>query len=93
MDPLQTVIQFSVINQILVHDFSRPFPDIVHPLYPGHLIFCFELFCHAFSRGHFFYQPEKRIFRLSVDIGKVVVQFPGREQIEIQLFFVLPDIA
>ena len=39
------------MNQIVVHDFSCPIPDTVHPLYPLHLILCLEQFGDTLT-GH-----------------------------------------
>ena len=74
------------VYYISIHDFHRSVADAVHYLYPSHLFLFFELFGHAFSRGHFFYQPGKQIFCPSVNLGKVGVQCSGHEQIEIQRF-------
>ena len=49
-------------------------PDIVHPLYPKHLILCFALFSDALTLGHLLCQQEHLLRRLFVDVGKVGIQ-------------------
>ena len=49
------------INQIVVHDFSCPIPDTVHPLYPQHLILSFKLFGDTLTLGHLLYQLKKHM--------------------------------
>ncbi len=39
------------VDQIVVYDLYCPVPDVVHPLYPLHLIVCFEFFGDAFLFG------------------------------------------
>ena len=36
----------SHIDQIVVHDFHCPIPDVVRSLHPQELILSLELFCH-----------------------------------------------
>lgn len=54
--------------------------DVVHLLYPQHLVGCFEFFGYIFFFGKFFYQPREHFLRLTVDIGKVAVQFSAGGQ-------------
>ena len=77
-----------VVNYIVIYDFGSSATDVVHPSNPLHLIVCFELFGHALTLCHPFYEPKKHIFSLLVYIGKVSVQFAFCEQGRIKTFAV-----
>ena len=67
---------FLIINYFFVYYLHCSIADIIHLLYPQHLIFRFEFFRYIFFLGKLFYQPKKHILCLFVNIGKVAVQFP-----------------
>lgn len=46
-------------NQFCIYNFRCTVTDIVHLLYPQHLVGCFEFFGYIFFFGEFFYQPRK----------------------------------
>ena len=62
------------INQIVVHDFSCPIPDTVHPLHPQHLILCLELFGDTLTLCHLLCQQEHLFLCLIVDVSKIGIQ-------------------
>ena len=64
----------SYIDQLMIHKLCCPVPDVVHSLYPKHLILGFELFGDALTLGHLLYQQEHLLRRLFVDVGKVCIQ-------------------
>ena len=81
-----------VVNYIVIYDFGSSATDVIHPSNPLHLIVCFELFGHALTLCHLFYEPKKHILGLLVYIGKVSVQFAFCEQGRIKTFAVRLDI-
>ena len=81
-----------VVNYIVIYDFGSSATDVIHPSNPLHLIVCFELFGHALTLCHLFYEPKKHIFSLLVYIGKVSVQFAFCKQGRIKTFAVRLDI-
>ena len=80
------------INQIVVHNLHSSIPNVVHSLYPQHLILGLELFCDAFTGRHLLYQLKKHSFSLFVQIGKISVQRAGGQQLRVQRLAVLPEI-
>ena len=69
------------INQIVVHNLHSSIPNVVHPLYPQHLILCFKLFGDALTLGHLLNQLKKHRFSLFVHIGKISVPLAGDLQL------------
>ena len=63
----------------MIRDLHCPVSDIVHPLYPQHLILCLELFSGALTLGHLLDQSIHKIdrFRIGVDqvLGQCALQF------------------
>ena len=59
------------VDQLMVYDFHCPFPDVIHPLFPLHLILCFELFGDALLLGHLFRQQEHLLRCLFVDVSQI----------------------
>ena len=70
-----------------------PIPDVIHPLYPQHLILGLELFRNALTNGRLFYQLKEHILCLLVQIGKITVQLAGALQLRVQRLAVLPEIS
>ena len=52
------------VYKLTRNDFHSSTADVIHPLYPQHLIFRFEGFRYALFFGKLFYQPRKQCFRL-----------------------------
>lgn len=52
------------VYKLTGNDFHISTTDVVHSLYPHHLIFHFEGFRYALFFGKLFYQPWKQCFRL-----------------------------
>ena len=80
------------INQIVVHNLHSSIPNVVHSLYPQHLILCFKLFGDALTGGHLFYQLKEHILCPLVQIGKISVQLVSDLQLCVQCLAVLPEI-
>ena len=55
--------------------------NIIHTTNPLHLIIRFKFFGNSLTLCHLFYEPKKHILSLLVDLGKVVIEFSGGEQI------------
>ena len=70
---LETIFAM-VIQLCSQRDFCGSAANVIHPSNPLHLIVCFELFGHALTLCHLFYEPKKHILSLIVYIGKVSVQ-------------------
>ena len=70
-----------VVNYIVIYDFCGSDADVIHPRKPLYLIARFELLGHILMLCHLFYEPKKHILSLLVDLGKVVIEFSGGEQI------------
>lgn len=68
------------INQFSIYDLHSLVPNAIDHADPLHLVVCLELLCDTFRLGHLLYQPKKHFLRLTVDIGKVAVQFSAGEQ-------------
>ena len=49
------------VDQIIIHHLHCPFSDVVHSLYPQHLILGFEFLGDALTGGHLFYQLKEHI--------------------------------
>ena len=81
-----------VVNPLYIYNLRCTVADIVHLPHPQHLVFCFELFGHAITFCHLFYEPKKHILSLFIYIGKVSVQFAFCEQGCIKTFTVRLDI-
>ena len=62
------------VDQIIIHHLHCPFSDVVHSLYPQHLILGFQFLGDALTGGHLFYQLKEHILCLLVQIGKITVQ-------------------
>lgn len=71
------------VDQIVVYDLYCPVPDVVHPLYPQHLILCFELLCDALTLGYLLYQQEHFFLSLFVDVGKVGIQSAAGQKLRV----------
>ena len=82
----------SYIDQLMIHKLCCPVPDVVHSLYPKHLILDFELFDAALTLGHLLYQQEHLLRRLFVDVGKVCIQPIAGHQFHVQRFALLLDV-
>ena len=80
------------INQIVVHNLHSSIPNVVHSLYPQHLILDLKLFCDAFTGRHLLNQLKKHCLGLLVQIGKLSVQRAGDLQLCVQCLAVLPEI-
>ena len=80
------------INQIVVHNLHSSIPNVVHSLYPQHLILDLKLFCDAFTGCHLLNQLKKHCLGLLVQIGKISVQRAGGQQLRVQRLTVLPEI-
>ena len=80
------------VNQIVIHYFHCPIPDIVYPLHPPHLILRFELFCHALPFCHLLCQQEHPFRCLFVDVGKVCIQPAAGQQFRVKSFSLLFDV-
>ena len=79
------------INQIVVHNLHSSIPNVVHSLYPQHLILDLKLFCDAFTGRHLLNQLKKHRFSLFIQIGKITVQLAGDLQLRVQRFAVLQE--
>ena len=77
----------------MVYDFRCPVTDVVHALYPLHLIPCFKLFGDALLHGHLLCQLEHLLLRLFIDVGKVGIQPAANQQLRIQGLALLLDIS
>ena len=67
-------------NQLAIHNLHSPASDIIHPADPLHLVVCLELLRDTFHRCHLLYQSNEHFLRLTVNVGKVAVQFSAGEQ-------------
>lgn len=80
-------------NKFVIYNFHRSITNIVHFLYPQHLIFRFKLFSYALTLCHLFYQSKKHFLCLLVNVSKIAVQLATCEQGSIDCSFMLPQIA
>ena len=80
------------VDQIVVHHLHSPIPDVVHPLYPLHLILGLDLFGDALTDSHLLYQLKKHGLCLIVQIGKITVQLAGDLQLCVQRLSMLTEI-
>ena len=71
------------VDQLMVYDCHCPIPDVVHALYPQHLILCFELFSDALTLCNLLCQQEHLLRRLFVDVSKVGIQPAADQQLRI----------
>ena len=65
------------VDLVVVHHLHSPISDVVHALYPQHLILGFELFGDALTGGKLFYQLKEHSLSLIVQNGKIAVQLAG----------------
>ena len=68
-------LRLYLVNYICIYNFRCTITDIIHLLHPQHHISCFEFFVYIFFFGKFFYQPEKHIGCLLLDVIKVCDKF------------------
>ena len=61
--------------------FHRLISDLIHSIYPLHLISGFQLFRHAFTFGYLLYQLLEHILCLPVDVGQIAVQLTAGQQV------------
>ena len=81
------------VDEFFAYHFNYSASNSVHPPYPRHLVGGFELFCHTFLFGVFFYQPRKESLCLFFGVGEMGIELAGSEQIVIQDFVVLLQIS
>ena len=77
--PVPDLLQLCVDN-LGVYNFRSPIADVVHPADPLHRLVGFQCLRDTFCLGHLLYQLREHFLRLTVDIGKVTVQFLAGEQ-------------
>ncbi len=76
----------------MVNYLHCPVPDVVHPLYPQHLILCFELLGDTLTLSHLFCQQEHLFLRPLVDVGQIGIQLAAGQKLRVQGFALLLDI-
>lgn len=54
------------VYDFLIYNFRYTITDIVHLLYPQHLVILFKFFGYIFFFGNFFYQLKEHIVRLFI---------------------------
>ena len=64
----------SGVYQLTAYNLVCPFPDVVHPTNPLHLVLLFKLLGDAFTFFHLLYESVKHITCLFVNVGKVGVE-------------------
>ena len=89
---LPAAVRLLYVDQIVIDDFCCCFLCCIHPLYPFHLVGCFERFRDTFYFGKFFYQPKEHILRLLVQLGEVTVELSTENQTVVQPLAILTDI-
>ena len=85
-----------VINQFGIDEFSGTILNVVHAVYPFHLVGCFERFGDTFGCCHLTYQLREQFFRLMVYISKVFIQLAACQQTSIgsfAMFFQIPAVT
>ena len=90
---IPAAVRLLCVDQIIIDNLRCRFPYCVHPLYPFHLVGCFERLRDTFLFGKFLYQPKEHILRLIIQIGKVAVELPVEEQPGIECLTVFTDIS
>ena len=68
------------INKLVWNNFHSSAADVVHPLYPQHLVFRFDRFRYALFFGKLLYQPREHFLCLPVNVGKITVQLAACQQ-------------
>ena len=81
MSRLVTPLAFGLCeNQFTHYGFFGRAANIVHHLYPPHLIGCLEVFVDALSFGKLYCQRGQQFVRLFVNVGKVGIEPSFTEQ-------------
>ena len=81
------------VDQFIADDLFCSVGDVIHPPYPLHLIFGFELFGDAFFFGDLFDQAIIHHGCILVDVGKVIVEFALGQQVVIKDSVMVLQIA
>ena len=89
---LPAAVRLLYVDQIVIDDFCCCFLCCIHPLYPFHLVGCFERFRDTFYFGKFFYQPKEHILRLLVQLGEVTGELSTENQTVVQPFAIFTVI-
>ena len=61
------------INKLVWYDFHSGVSQVVHLLYPRHLVFHFERFRYALFFRKLFYQPREHLLCLTVNISEITI--------------------
>ena len=77
----------------MLYNLHCPIPDVVHALYPQHLILRFELFGDTLTLSHLLCQQGHLFLCLLIDVGKVGVQPAAGQQLRVQGFTLLLDVS
>ena len=94
MSSLGTPLAFGLCEyQFTQYGFFGRVANIVHHLYPPHLVGCFELFVDALSLGKLYCQRGQHFLCLFVYIGKVGVEPSFAEQCGIPSAAVLLEVV
>ncbi len=72
------LFQISASYQLCADNFFCAILDIIHMVYPFHLVFSFELFGNTLLCSHLFYQLRKHIFCLLTNVGQITIQLTAQ---------------
>ena len=89
MTPSEIIRLFLFVYHFYVDYFLSPVIDIVHLCYPQHLILRFELFGDVFCFCKFLHQLLVHFCCFFIDVGEVVVELAGCQQIIVENFVML----
>lgn len=81
------------VAQFCIDNLPCGISNVIHLLYPCHLINCLEGSCNTIALGHLLYQPKKQSFSLFINIRKITSPFIVCKQIRIENFTVLFEIT